>query len=178
MTGRAEDYERTMAFADIALGQMKALRQNATPRNYEIWYAYATGYHPALNQQVNATLKAKGTISEADLIQIYENYLSPARLTERIDQVGSQVKGEIDQVMRSSMPLSAPQAATPRALRAQPSSLASQKIERVSVQSSKVWCKQPRPWRFPIGNWKSGLMPPSRKLMNCKKISRPCAPKV
>ena len=99
MTGRAEDFERTMAFADIALGQMKALRQNATPRNYEIWYAYASGYHPTLNQQVNATLKAKGSISEADLIQIYEKYLSPSRLTERIDQVGLQVKGEIDQVM-------------------------------------------------------------------------------
>src|SRR4029077_526723 len=53
MTGRAEDYERTIAFADIALGQMKALRQAATPRNYEIWYTYATGFHPALNQQVN-----------------------------------------------------------------------------------------------------------------------------
>jgi diguanylate cyclase len=99
MTGRTEDYERTMAFADIALGQMKALRQVATPRNYEIWYAYATGYHPALNQQVNATITAKGTISEADLAQIYENHLSPTRLTERIDLVGSQVKGEIDQVM-------------------------------------------------------------------------------
>jgi diguanylate cyclase len=99
MTGRTEDYERTMAFADIALGQMKALRQVATPRNYEIWYAYASGYHPALNLQVNATIKAKGTISEADLAQIYENHLSPTRLTERIDLVGSQVKGEIDQVM-------------------------------------------------------------------------------
>lgn len=99
MTGRAEDYERSLAFADIALGQMKSLRQPATPRNYEIWYAYACGYHPALNQQVNATLKAKGTISETDLTQIYENYLSPARLTERIDQVGTQIKGEIDQVM-------------------------------------------------------------------------------
>ncbi len=99
MTGRVEDYERTMAFADIVFGQMKALRQHATPRNYEIWYAYASGYHPALNQQVNATLKAKGTISEADLTQIYENFLSPTRLTERIDEVGSQIKGEIDQVM-------------------------------------------------------------------------------
>jgi len=51
MTGRVEDYERAMAFADIALGQMKALRQNATPRNYEISYAYASGYHPALTDQ-------------------------------------------------------------------------------------------------------------------------------
>ena len=41
----------------------------------------------------------RGAISEADLVQIYENYLSPIRLTERIDLVGSQVKGEIDQVM-------------------------------------------------------------------------------
>ena len=99
MTGRVEDYERATAFADIALGQMKALRQNATPRNYEIWYAYASGYHPALNQQINAILKAKDSISEADLVQIYEKHLSPSRLTERIDQVGVQVKGEIDQVM-------------------------------------------------------------------------------
>src|SRR5215470_5089923 len=99
MAGRVDDYERTMAFADIALGQMRALRQPASPRNFEIWYAYASGYHPALNQQINATLKAKGTISEADLVHMYEKFLSPARLTERIDLVGSQVKGEIDQVM-------------------------------------------------------------------------------
>src|SRR5689334_3149269 len=99
MAGRVDDYERTMAFADIAFGQMKALRQPPSPRNFEIWYAYASGYHPALNQQINATLKAKGTISEADLVHIYEKFLSPTRLTERIDLVGSQVKGEIDQVM-------------------------------------------------------------------------------
>jgi diguanylate cyclase len=29
---------------------MKALRQPASPRNFEIWYAYASGYHPALTQ--------------------------------------------------------------------------------------------------------------------------------
>jgi diguanylate cyclase len=66
MTGRAEEYERTTGFAEIALGQMKALRHANNPRNYEIWYTYATGYHPALNAQINATLKAKGTITEAD----------------------------------------------------------------------------------------------------------------
>jgi diguanylate cyclase len=99
MAGRVDDYERTMAFVDIALGQMKALRQPASPRNFEIWYAYASGYHPALNLQINAMPKAKGKISEADLVLMHENFLSPTRLTERIDLVGSQVKGEIDQVM-------------------------------------------------------------------------------
>ena len=50
-----------MAFAEIALGQIKALRQAATPRNYEIWYAYATGYNPSLNQKINEMLKEKGS---------------------------------------------------------------------------------------------------------------------
>ena len=47
-----------MAFAEIALGQIKALRQPAYPRNYEVWYAYATGYNPSLNQTINETLTA------------------------------------------------------------------------------------------------------------------------
>ena len=99
MTEYADEHARTMAFAEIALGQIKALHQAATPRNYEIWYAYATGYHPSLNQRINETLKSSGVLAEANLENIYATYLSPTRLTERIDEVGSQVKGEIEQVM-------------------------------------------------------------------------------
>ena len=39
-----------MAFAEVALGQIRSLRQTALPRNYEIWYVYATGYNPTLNK--------------------------------------------------------------------------------------------------------------------------------
>jgi diguanylate cyclase len=99
MTGHADEHERTMAFSEIALGQIKALRQPATPRNYEIWYAYATGYQPSLNQKINETLQQSGGLSETDLEQIYETYLSPTRLTDKIDKVGNQVMGEIEQVM-------------------------------------------------------------------------------
>jgi diguanylate cyclase len=99
MTGHADDHNRTIAFAEIALGQIRALRQPATPRNYEIWYAYATGYHPSLNQRINETLKERGSLSENDLDDIYASFLSPTRLSERIDNVGSKVKGEIEQVM-------------------------------------------------------------------------------
>ena len=65
MTVQADEHERTLAFAEIALGQIKALGQPATPRNYEIWYAYATGYHPSLNQKINETLKEKGALTAA-----------------------------------------------------------------------------------------------------------------
>jgi diguanylate cyclase len=99
MTANSDDHERTMAFAEIALGQIKALRQPATPRVYEVWYSYATGYNPSLNQTVNETLTRNGTLSEAEIDQIYETFLSPTRLGERIDKVSNRVMDEIEQVM-------------------------------------------------------------------------------
>jgi diguanylate cyclase len=95
-----DEHERTMAFAEIALGQIKSLRQTAIPRNYEIWYVYATGHNSPLNQIINETLTRNGRLTEADLEQIYETYLSQIKTTERIDKVGARVIGEIDDVMR------------------------------------------------------------------------------
>jgi diguanylate cyclase len=99
MTESAGEHERTMAFAEIAFGQIKALRHTATPRNYAVWYAYATGYNPSLNQVINETLAQNGTLTEGDLEKVYADYISPNRLTERIDTVGSAVVDEINQVM-------------------------------------------------------------------------------
>ncbi len=99
MTAQSDEYERSLAFLEIALGQIKALRQPAYPRNYEVWYAYATGYNPTLNQTINETISRNGTLTPFDIDQIYETYLSPARLTDRIDNVGGQIVDEIEQVM-------------------------------------------------------------------------------
>ena len=94
-----DEHERTMAFAEVALGQIKSLRQTAVPRNYEIWYVYATGYNSPLNKIINETLARNGKLTEADLEQIYETYLSHLKTTDRIDKVGARVIGEIDDVM-------------------------------------------------------------------------------
>jgi diguanylate cyclase len=94
-----DEHERTMAFAEVALGQIRSLHQTAVPRNYEIWYVYATGYNAPLNKIINETLARNGKLTEADLEQIYETYLSHIKTTDRIDKVGSRVIGEIDDVM-------------------------------------------------------------------------------
>jgi len=94
-----DEHDRTLAFAQIALGQIKSLRQTAIPRNYEIWYVYATGYNPQLNKIINETLARSGKLTESDLDQIYETYLSHIKMTDRIDKVGARVIGEIDGVM-------------------------------------------------------------------------------
>lgn len=99
MTVILDEQERTLAFAEIALGQIRSLRQSAIPRNYEIWYVYATGYNPGLNKVINETLARNGRLTEADLDQLHDTYLSQIRSTDRIDQVGARVIGEIDDVM-------------------------------------------------------------------------------
>ncbi len=99
MTKAVDEHKRTLAFAEVALGQIKSLRQTAVPRNYEIWYVYATGYNSALNKIINETLARNGKLTEADLEQIYETYLSQIKTTDRIDKVGARVIGEIDDVM-------------------------------------------------------------------------------
>jgi len=99
MTELTGEHERTMAFAEIAFGQIKALHQPATPRNYEVWYTYATGYNPSLNQTINETLARNGTLTDADLEQVYATFISSTRLTDKIDSVGSRVMDEINQVM-------------------------------------------------------------------------------
>ncbi|WP_409188955.1 GGDEF domain-containing protein [Bradyrhizobium sp. RDM4] len=99
MVNVLDEHERTMAFADVALGQIRSLRQTAIPRNYEIWYVYATGYNAPLNKIINETLARSGKLTEADLEQIHDTYLSHIKTTDRIDKVGARVIGEIDDVM-------------------------------------------------------------------------------
>jgi diguanylate cyclase len=99
MTVPADEHERTMAFAEIALGQIRALRQPASPRHFEVWYTYATGYQPSLNQMINELLTRNGSLSQADIDQIYDTYISSTRFTDRIGTVNSQMLGEIEQVV-------------------------------------------------------------------------------
>src|SRR5580692_6865557 len=94
-----EEHERTLAFAEIALGQIRALGQSASPRNFEIWYHYATGYNQPLNQAINAALTKKGALDDADLEQIYDTYIAMTRLGDRMDSVNTRVLDEIKQVI-------------------------------------------------------------------------------
>ena len=134
-----DDHERTMAFAEVALGQIKSLRQTAVPRNYEIWYVYATGYNPSLNKIINETLARNGKLTEADLEQIYETYLSQIKTTDRIDKVGARVIGEIDDVMTLITDALGMSASYDSACRAPRRNSPSPRTRARSSRSSKRW---------------------------------------
>jgi diguanylate cyclase len=99
MGAPGDKHERTLAFAEIALGQIKALRQPAEPRDFEVWYNYATGHNPALNKTINDTLARAGNLTSAEIDAIHQTYFTVARISDRIDGVGAKVLDEIEQVM-------------------------------------------------------------------------------
>lgn len=98
MVAAQSDYERTIAFCEAAVQRIRVHGHPAYPRNYELWYTYATGYNAALNRAINEALTRSAAISESDLDLLYETYLSPLRLSERVDSVGTRILAEIKEV--------------------------------------------------------------------------------
>ena len=92
------DFDRTIAFSDSAIQRIRIHKHPAYPRNYELWYTYVTGYNAALNRAINEALERAPTISENELDLLYETYLSPLRLSERVDSVGTRILAEISEV--------------------------------------------------------------------------------
>ncbi|MDQ0469022.1 GGDEF domain-containing protein [Labrys wisconsinensis] len=95
---KGRELERTIAFGEQAIGHIKTHRTAAYPRIYELWYTYAAGHDSALNQALDALIH-RGAIDEQDLDKLYDRHLSPARFSDRIDEVGSRLSTEIDEVV-------------------------------------------------------------------------------
>lgn len=100
MTQR-EEFLRTIGYGEAAVAQLRRNENAAYPRNYELWYSYCAGFNHALNRAVNDILRAKGRIETAELQAIYNQFISPSRLGDRIEDVGGRISGEIDGVVEA-----------------------------------------------------------------------------
>ncbi|WP_068316436.1 GGDEF domain-containing protein [Polycladidibacter hongkongensis] len=95
---KKDDYQRTITYGDSALNYIKSNRLPAFPRNYELWYSYASGFNLSLNRSINKVLSRDGSISSDEVERIYNRFLSPNRLGERIDEVGEKIAKEVRQL--------------------------------------------------------------------------------
>ena len=94
-----DDYKRTIVYGDTALAYLKKNELPAYPRNYELWYTYSAGFNYSLNKAVNDILGKKGAITPDEAQNVYNRFLSPNRLSDRIDTVGSKLSSEIADVV-------------------------------------------------------------------------------
>lgn len=92
------DCERTYKHGDAAMQYLRAHQTPAYPNNYELWYTYSCGFNKALNTALNALIGKRGTLTAIDTQRIYDEHLSPARLGSKVDEVGSLVSDEINDI--------------------------------------------------------------------------------
>jgi diguanylate cyclase len=93
------DSDRTIALAEKALSQIKALRLCGDPQSFEIWYAYVAGTRPKLNAHINDILAQRQTLSPAEIDHIHYQFFSQARVAEQVENVGAKINDEVDQIV-------------------------------------------------------------------------------
>ncbi|MFD1694436.1 GGDEF domain-containing protein [Roseibium aestuarii] len=92
-------HKRTIIYGDSALSYIKRYTLPAVPRAYEFWYTYSAGYNYGLNRAVNQALKESGSLSNEDMEGIYGKYLAPTRLGDRLNEVGTKVSAEVENLV-------------------------------------------------------------------------------
>jgi len=94
-----DDVEQTIAYGQKVMSLLKSRNCPATPKNYELWFTYVSGHNRALVKSVNEALKVDGTLTAEASELIYTEHLSQDHIADQIDQVGSQMGSEIDQIL-------------------------------------------------------------------------------
>ncbi len=95
----SECIERTIELGERALGYLKYNGTPAIPRNYELWYTYASGANKSLVKAIQGALDDNSRLSLAETERLCEMYLSPSRVSEQIEEVGLQLNAEIKEIM-------------------------------------------------------------------------------
>ena len=90
----SDEHERTLAFAEIALQQIRALRLAASPIS-----RFGISTPPATAPGSTAPSTTRWRKKARSIERIYDTYLSPGRVTDRLDSVGSRMAAEITQVL-------------------------------------------------------------------------------
>jgi diguanylate cyclase len=94
-----EDVARTYQIAEHAIAKIKTNELGAFPPNYEIWFAYAAGFNPALNKRINEILRAGEHVTQDELEKIREEFFGAGSFEERVDAVGGQLSGKVSEIM-------------------------------------------------------------------------------
>lgn len=99
--GSHSDFERTINFGEKAIKHLRANEAPAYPKNYELWFTYVAGYNRQLNQALNNAIRDHGKVTPEIMEQIYEDFLSPNRMGDRVEQVNSKFIKEFEVLMNA-----------------------------------------------------------------------------
>lgn len=91
--------DREQAFAKTALALMSGAGVVATPDNFELFYAYASGESPVIAQVMGAVIESKRPFTAELLTDLRLRYLSSARAAQSMEALGGNMGTLIDDIL-------------------------------------------------------------------------------
>lgn len=92
-----EEFTRTLAYANTAFGLIKRGEIPPYPQFYELFYTYATGVNPSLNERINSIL-GNGMPKVEVVESLYNEFLKTEAFNERISTVSDLMAKNIGSV--------------------------------------------------------------------------------
>ena len=99
MVEYAENREEADAFARTALGMMAKHEVPPTPRNFTIWYTYASGTNPDLKAAIDTLVQRRESFDAGQNETLYERYFGYAEEGEAVEAAGNDIQQSIREVM-------------------------------------------------------------------------------
>ena len=84
--------------ADRAVALMRRYGPDAAPRSYELWYVYANGLNPGLNDAMKSIVERGRRLAPLDVDALFETHMSEGRLAAQAERTGSGLLAEMDQI--------------------------------------------------------------------------------
>lgn len=93
------DSNRSVELGEKALGYIKYNQTSATPDGYELWFNFASGLKPELNQKIKSLLAENPRISQQQLDDIYAEYFLGGEVDQRMEEISNQVSHELNDII-------------------------------------------------------------------------------
>lgn len=99
MVNKSKHFELSSAYAKEAFRLMNEKRLTATPRNYEVWYTYVSKQNHRLTEGLNKAISRNDRVDQAEIDKLYQEYIAPPETMEKVEEISTQMNGEINQII-------------------------------------------------------------------------------
>lgn len=93
-----DDLHQAAEYAHAAVASMTRFSIPPTPINFTIWYEYHAGRDPALSRAIDALLSTGAGFTPETTLQLYEEYLNPARMLRASRETTEKLQEAMDEL--------------------------------------------------------------------------------
>jgi len=99
LTLRGQGFEEALRLAEQALELARLHAVPPVPAAFEVWFAYAGGFHTTIRTRIDRALDAGGTVPATLIHRLHEECLSAGGVSAGVERIGDQMDGELAQAI-------------------------------------------------------------------------------